>query len=153
MENIDFDGPGVIEERTFPFTFMFDGDGLLYVPAKAVVEVLNTKVTKAGVNDFIEYLNKQRSETEPRHTPRHIGKTMSNNWKEQFDDLFAPEIGSSPSLWQRHEQRKAFISKEIIEKLIDEIPNIIPFYEHSDGNGAGKDITNLKQQLKDRWLA
>ncbi len=65
------------------------------------------------------------------------------NWKEKFDN----EFDAIDTHWL--DNVKNFISTEIIEKLIDEIPdNMMNGYE-APGPAFGK---NVKQQLKEEWL-
>lgn len=68
------------------------------------------------------------------------------NWKEQFDKSFV--VNGLTSSWGNPTALKHFISTEIIEKLIDEIPD-------SHYSDSGMYITSnkqLKQQLRDKWL-
>jgi len=64
------------------------------------------------------------------------------NWKEKFHKQFP-----SPLWWLRgkakyrvNDRLQNFISKEIIEKLIEDIPNM------------GIDTATMKDNLKDKWL-
>jgi hypothetical protein len=61
------------------------------------------------------------------------------NWKEQFDKRYGGLFGVKGSI-------KNFIQTEVIEKLIEDIPD-----EHSAGMflASNKDI---KEQLRKKWL-
>jgi hypothetical protein len=74
------------------------------------------------------------------------------NWKEQFNDLFTADIYEKE--WSEeltsfkevsvNEDIQDFISTEIIEKLIADIPSWDSSIETS--------LTHIKQQLRDKWL-
>jgi hypothetical protein len=73
-----------------------------------------------------------------------------SNWKEQFDKKFTvkrvvgKEFGDTLLHW-KSEAIQHFISKEIIEKLIDDIPEKGYFDDLQE-------IREVKQQLRDKWL-
>jgi len=72
------------------------------------------------------------------------------NWKERFDLQFSSwELPEENILYPK--EVKDFISTEIIEKLIEGIPDNANVRDSYDGDIdlSGKD---LKQQLKDKWL-
>lgn len=80
------------------------------------------------------------------------------NWKEEFDKSFYnsedPDEGEQLGLLglmmngeDCNKQLKDFISTEIIEKLIDEIPD-----ELAGQYGTINPFPKLKQQLKDKYL-
>jgi hypothetical protein len=60
------------------------------------------------------------------------------NWREQFDNAWTQN-------WPK-DQLEAFISTEIIGKLISEIPD-----EHSAGMFLTSNM-GIKQQLRNKWL-
>jgi len=79
------------------------------------------------------------------------------NWKEQFDKEFGEMPftyrGMKPSSYpEPNEAILNFISTEIIEKLISDIPNS-EVIEQPDGIFWRQDYTPIKQQLKDKWLS
>lgn len=59
------------------------------------------------------------------------------NWKEQFQSKFLRQMPIQTGM-----DCEKFIETEIIEKIIDNIPDLY--------GGALTDL--LKQQLKDKWL-
>ena len=65
------------------------------------------------------------------------------NWKENYDTTF------KHSQFIDHSKIKDFISTQIIEKLIADIPD---YYITEDGFKLQIDITHAKQQLRDKWL-
>ncbi len=73
------------------------------------------------------------------------------NWKEQFDKEFwveeADDWGSTPN----PSEIKSFISTQIIEKLIEDIPDDIndaALHTRISSNATGI----LKRQLRNKWL-
>jgi hypothetical protein len=98
---------------------------------------------------------------------------MENNWKEQFDKkwwydrinlrLCSKDIpvydeddkllGYNQNGAAVPEDIKAFISAEIIEKLIEDIPTDGMKVPLDDGRWLDAfDISALKQQLREKWL-
>lgn len=78
---------------------------------------------------------------------------MKINWKEEFDELAKySTISSDPAIAFRLEPIKKFVETEIIEKLIEEIPDNM---ETKLGNEWGTYLYGhqLKQQLRAKWLA
>lgn len=72
-------------------------------------------------------------------------------WKEQFNQRLDNAIKYD---WTGGFDRKFlinFISTEIIEKLIDDIPETMNVLLRSDIEN-GVPLDGLKQQLKERWL-
>ncbi|MGI8467745.1 MAG: hypothetical protein ACR2N3_04765 [Pyrinomonadaceae bacterium] len=73
------------------------------------------------------------------------------NWKEKFDKWFPithPEAGIDKYgafIKVNPERVQDFISTEIIEKIIDDIPDI-------DWGEYNSQLAHLKQQLKNKWL-
>ena len=69
------------------------------------------------------------------------------NWKKRFDEEFPNDQHECEQVWGGNlvdlKDIKDFISTEIIEKLIEDIP---------DGEYNGIDLGLLKQLLRDRWL-
>lgn len=67
------------------------------------------------------------------------------HWKEQFDRFMTPPFYASR---EEIEAITDFISTEVVAKLIDEIPEGIRLKpaEHF------KSTTDIKQQLRDKWL-
>lgn len=81
------------------------------------------------------------------------------NWEELFedylDDLVRVAAGGKVQFTVREARTSItnFISTEIIEKLIADIPD--KYYE-KDGQGATHlkvNLSSIKQQLRDKWLA
>jgi len=67
------------------------------------------------------------------------------NWKEQLNHSYPAGVDHEKS-WIEREAIKGFISKEIIEKLIGDIPD-----KFTD-SGMDVYLTELKQQLRRKWL-
>jgi hypothetical protein len=66
------------------------------------------------------------------------------NWKEQFDKELCTETHLNRKyINQLPNEVKDFISTEIIEKLIADIP---------DEDGTPMPIQTIKDQLRDKWL-
>jgi len=63
------------------------------------------------------------------------------NWKKIFSEMFLSEMIS------KKDARK-FIETQIIEKLIDDIPDAM----YTNEENLPKALPQLKQQLKERWL-
>ena len=74
------------------------------------------------------------------------------NWKEQFDDQIKGiadiEVRDGKWVVERDEVIE-FISTEIIEKVIDEIPEM---YFDDGFMFDTETASRIKQQLRDKWL-
>lgn len=66
------------------------------------------------------------------------------NWKKEFDKQFTSSKFPAHNL-NYPGNVKDFISTEIIEKLIEDIPNHSPW-------SVVDELAKLKQQLRDKWL-
>ncbi len=75
------------------------------------------------------------------------------HWKEQFDNEFGDfgHINEQFKGVPMPEDIKSYISTEIIEKLIDDIPDTITV-EEIGLTAIDKKNKELKQQLRDKWL-
>jgi hypothetical protein len=76
-------------------------------------------------------------------------------WKEKFKKIKFTDAGHYAYKYkQRRKEIENFISTEIIEKLINEIPH----YDHKTPNlnltwdDAADSINLIKRQLRDKWL-
>ena len=79
---------------------------------------------------------------------------MNNNWEKQFDRKWSdylPEGFMFQNGLYSDEQIKTFISTEIIEKILENIPKAI-FEVGTNNVGYHFNTDHLKQQLRDKWL-
>jgi hypothetical protein len=77
------------------------------------------------------------------------------NWKEDFKKEFITYYtpDSKDHLVEAYtEEIFDFISKEIIEKLIADIPSQVLLPDWSDLTMHEVDASKIEQQLKDKWL-
>jgi hypothetical protein len=75
---------------------------------------------------------------------------LVNMWKEQFDEYLRTKKGKLTPLGK--ESVFDFISTEIIEKLINEIPDEM-LLEDENHNWQKMNVDKfIKQQLKEKWL-
>lgn len=70
------------------------------------------------------------------------------NWKEQFDEEFS-EFGLVENI--QADVIKAFIQTEIIEPLINEIPDELTYKPNKETTSVIK-LNGVKQELRDKWL-
>lgn len=83
---------------------------------------------------------------------------MKETWKELFDDRFVTSNDDDKAILNIFydpikdddivDELKDFISKEIIEKIIDDIPDA----EIDEYLGDSVSLLELKDQLKEKWL-
>jgi hypothetical protein len=76
-----------------------------------------------------------------------------NSWKEQLAEVWK-QRAESPRPISLKESTESFISTEIIEKLIADIPDDCFSMKESEEESGYVRVQhpNLKQQLRDKWL-
>lgn len=71
------------------------------------------------------------------------------DWEKSIHNTISTHSGYDPDVLED------FISTEIIEKLIEDIPNHLEYYREIATTNKLKndwDMTQLKQQLRNKWL-